>query len=62
MGRAIKAGRGWTNCSHVYRAHATFGGYKDSSIGREIHKMVLDHDQQTNNLLMSYAEQKLGLF
>ncbi|MGJ0484920.1 MAG: acetaldehyde dehydrogenase ExaC [Methylomicrobium sp.] len=62
MGRAIKAGRVWTNCYHTYPAHAAFGGYKESGIGRETHKMMLDHYQQTKNLLVSYAEQKLGFF
>ena len=62
MGRAIKAGRVWTNCYHAYPAHAAFGGYKESGIGRENHKTMLDHYQQTKNLLVSYAEQKLGFF
>ena len=62
MGRAIKAGRVWTNCYHAYPAHATFGGYKESGIGRETHKVMLDHYQQTKNLLVSYSEQKLGFF
>jgi aldehyde dehydrogenase len=62
MGRAIKAGRVWTNCYHAYPAHAAFGGYKQSGIGRETHKMMLDHYQQTKNLLVSYAESKLGFF
>jgi aldehyde dehydrogenase len=62
MGRAIKAGRVWTNCYHAYPAHAAFGGYKESGIGRENHKMMLNHYQQTKNLLVSYAEQKLGFF
>jgi aldehyde dehydrogenase len=57
MGRAIKAGRVWTNCYHAYPAHAAFGGYKESGIGRETHKMMLDHYQQTKNLLVSYSEQ-----
>jgi aldehyde dehydrogenase len=51
MGRAIKAGRVWTNCYHAYPAHAAFGGYKESGIGRETHKVMLDHYQQTKNLL-----------
>ena len=55
MGRAIKAGRVWTNCYHAYPAHAAFGGYKESGIGRETHKMMLDHYQQTKNLLVSYS-------
>ena len=62
MGRAIKAGRVWTNCYHAYPAHSTFGGYKESGIGRETHKMMLDHYQQTKNLLVSYSENKLGFF
>ncbi len=62
MGRAIKAGRVWTNCYHQYPAHAAFGGYKESGIGRENHRMMLDHYQQTKNLLVSYSEQKLGFF
>jgi aldehyde dehydrogenase len=62
MGRAIQAGRVWTNCYHAYPAHAAFGGYKESGIGRETHKVMLDHYQQTKNLLVSYAEQKLGFF
>jgi aldehyde dehydrogenase len=62
MGRAIKAGRVWTNCYHAYPAHAAFGGYKESGIGRETHKVILDHYQQTKNLLVSYSEQKLGFF
>ena len=62
MGRAIKAGRVWTNCYHAYPAHAAFGGYKESGIGRENHKMALGHYQQTKNLLVSYSEDKLGFF
>jgi aldehyde dehydrogenase len=62
MGRGIKAGRVWTNCYHAYPAHATFGGYKESGIGRETHKMMLDHYQQTKNLLVSYSPNKLGFF
>jgi len=62
MGRAIKAGRVWTNCYHAYPAHASFGGYKESGIGRETHKMMLDHYQQTKNLLVSYSPNKLGFF
>jgi aldehyde dehydrogenase len=61
-GRAIKAGRVWTNCYHAYPAHAAFGGYKQSGIGRENHKMMLDHYQQTKNLLVSYSESPLGFF
>ncbi|WP_194813596.1 aldehyde dehydrogenase family protein [Nocardia sp. XZ_19_385] len=62
MGRAIKAGRVWTNCYHAYPAHAAFGGYKKSGIGRENHKMMLEHYQQTKNLLVSYSPSKLGFF
>ncbi|WP_280347110.1 aldehyde dehydrogenase [Nocardia neocaledoniensis] len=62
LGRGIKAGRVWTNCYHAYPAHAAFGGYKKSGIGRENHKMMLDHYQQTKNLLVSYSPQKLGFF
>lgn len=62
MGRALQAGRVWTNCYHVYPAHAAFGGYKGSGFGRENHKMMLDHYQQTKNLLVSYDEKPLGLF
>ncbi|MBP8923946.1 MAG: aldehyde dehydrogenase family protein, partial [Thauera sp.] len=62
MGRAIQAGRVWTNCYHAYPAHAAFGGYKESGIGRENHKVMLDHYQQTKNLLVSYSENKLGFF
>ena len=62
MGRAIKAGRVWTNCYHAYPAHATFGGYKESGIGRETHRIALDNYQQTKNLLVSYNENKLGFF
>jgi aldehyde dehydrogenase len=62
FGREIKAGRVWTNCYHAYPAHATFGGYKESGIGRETHKMMLDHYQQTKNLLVSYSPNKLGFF
>ena len=61
-GRAIQAGRVWTNCYHQYPAHAAFGGYKQSGIGRENHKMMLDHYQQTKNLLVSYSKDKLGFF
>lgn len=62
FGRGIKAGRVWTNCYHAYPAHAAFGGYKQSGIGRETHKMMLDHYQQTKNMLVSYSPQKLGFF
>jgi aldehyde dehydrogenase len=61
-GRAIQAGRVWTNCYHAYPAHAAFGGYKSSGIGRETHKMMLDHYQQTKNLLVSYSPKKLGFY
>ena len=61
-GREIKAGRVWTNCYHAYPAHAAFGGYKQSGIGRENHKMMLDHYQQTKNLLVSYAPEAMGFF
>jgi len=61
-GRTIQAGRVWTNCYHAYPAAAAFGGYKGSGVGRENHKMMLDHYQQTKNLLVSYAPQKLGFF
>jgi len=62
MGRGIQAGRVWTNCYHLYPAHAAFGGYKQSGIGRENHKMMLDHYQQTKNVLMSYSPNALGFF
>ncbi len=62
MGRGIKAGRVWTNCYHLYPAHAAFGGYKQSGIGRENHKQMLDHYQQTKNLLVSYSPRALGFF
>ncbi|OLQ84325.1 aldehyde dehydrogenase [Vibrio ponticus] len=62
MGRGIEAGRIWTNCYHLYPAHAAFGGYKKSGIGRETHKMMLDHYQQTKNLLVSYSTSPLGFF
>ena len=61
-GRDIKAGRVWTNCFHQYPAHAAFGGYKQSGIGRENHKMMLDHYQQTKNLLVSYSPKAMGFF
>jgi len=61
-GREIQAGRVWTNCYHQYPAHAAFGGYKSSGIGRENHRMMLDHYQQTKNLLVSYSADKLGFF
>ncbi|RWX57544.1 acetaldehyde dehydrogenase ExaC [Photobacterium chitinilyticum] len=62
MGRRIEAGRVWINCYHAYPAHAAFGGYKKSGIGRETHKMMLDHYQNTKNLLVSYSESPLGFF
>jgi aldehyde dehydrogenase len=62
LGRAIQAGRVWTNCYHVYPAHAAFGGYKQSGIGRENHKMMLEHYQQTKNLLVSYSPRAVGFF
>src|SRR5271166_2818507 len=61
-GRDIHAGRVWTNCYHAYPAHAAFGGYKQSGVGRENHKMMLDHYQQTKNLLVSYSPNALGFF
>jgi len=62
FGRGIQAGRVWTNCYHAYPAAAAFGGYKGSGIGRENHKMMLDHYQQTKNMLVSYSPDKLGFF
>lgn len=62
FGRGIQAGRVWTNCYHVYPAHAAFGGYKQSGIGRENHKMMLDHYQQTKCMLVSYSTKPTGLF
>ncbi|RMO87850.1 Aldehyde dehydrogenase protein [Pseudomonas syringae pv. tagetis] len=62
VGRAIKAGRVWTNCYHLYPAHAAFGGYKKSGVGRETHKIALEHYQQTKNLLVSYDTNPLGFF
>jgi len=62
FGRGIKAGRVWTNCYHAYPAHSAFGGYKKSGIGRETHKMMLDHYQQTKNVLVSYSPKALGFF
>jgi aldehyde dehydrogenase len=62
LGRGIQAGRVWINCYHAYPAHAAFGGYKQSGIGRETHSMILDHYQQTKNLLVSYSPKKLGFF
>ncbi len=62
VGRQIQAGRVWTNCYHAYPAHAAFGGYKMSGVGRENHKMMLAHYQQTKNLLVSYSQNALGFF
>lgn len=62
IGRALQAGRVWTNCYHAYPAHAAFGGYKRSGFGRENHRMMLDSYQQTKNLLVSYSAKKLGFF
>ncbi|MEM6987229.1 MAG: aldehyde dehydrogenase family protein [Pseudomonadota bacterium] len=62
VGRGIQAGRVWTNCYHLYPAHAAFGGYKKSGIGRETHKVALEHYQQTKNLLVSYSTSPLGFF
>ena len=62
VGRGIQAGRVWTNCYHHYPAHAAFGGFKQSGIGRENHKMMLGHYQQTKNLLVSYSPKALGFF
>ncbi|SEO74172.1 aldehyde dehydrogenase [Aquisalimonas asiatica] len=62
MGRGIQAGRVWTNCYHLYPAHAAFGGYKQSGIGRENHRMMLDHYQQTKNMLVSYDPSPMGFF
>jgi aldehyde dehydrogenase len=62
FGRSIQAGRVWTNCYHLYPAHAAFGGYKQSGIGRETHKSMLDHYQQTKNILVSYSPNALGFF
>jgi aldehyde dehydrogenase len=62
FGRAIQAGRVWTNCYHAYPAHAAFGGYKQSGIGRENHLKMLEHYQNTKNMLVSYSPKKLGFF
>ena len=62
FGRGIQAGRVWTNCYHLYPAHSAFGGYKQSGIGRENHLMMLDHYQQTKNMLVSYNPNKMGFF
>jgi len=62
VSREIKAGRVWTNCYHVYPAHAAFGGYKHSGFGRETHKIMMDYYQQTKNQLMSYSPKAMGFF
>ncbi|EGQ9303660.1 aldehyde dehydrogenase family protein, partial [Vibrio vulnificus] len=62
MARDIEAGRIWVNCYHAYPAHAAFGGYKKSGIGRETHKMMLDHYQNTKNMVVSYSVNPLGFF
>jgi aldehyde dehydrogenase len=62
FGRGIQAGRVWTNCYHIYPAHSAFGGYKQSGIGRENHLMMLDHYQQTKNMLVSYSPKAMGFF
>ena len=62
FGRGIQAGRVWTNCYHLYPAHSAFGGYKKSGFGRENHKMMLDHYQQTKNVLISYSPKAMGFF
>src|SRR5260370_24991814 len=62
FGRAIQAGRVWTNCYHLYPAHAAFGGYKQSGIGRENHLKMLNHYQHTKNMLDSYSTKRLGIF
>ncbi|VAW18820.1 Aldehyde dehydrogenase [hydrothermal vent metagenome] len=62
FGRALQAGRVWTNCYHLYPAHAAFGGYKQSGVGRENHLMMLANYQQTKNMLVSYSPNKLGFF
>ena len=62
MARGIEAGRVWVNCYHAYPAHSAFGGYKKSGVGRECHKMVRDHYQQTKNMLVSYDTSPLGFF
>jgi aldehyde dehydrogenase len=60
IGPGIQAGRVWVNNYHAYPAHAAFGGYKQSGIGREMHKMMLDHYQQTKNVLVSYSPRPAG--
>ncbi|MFA0465209.1 aldehyde dehydrogenase family protein, partial [Vibrio sp. 10N.261.45.F1] len=62
MAKNIQAGRIWVNCYHAYPAHAAFGGYKKSGIGRETHKMMLDHYQNTKNIIVSHSVNPLGFF
>jgi aldehyde dehydrogenase len=62
ISRKVQAGRVWVNCYHAYPAHAPFGGYKKSGIGRETHKMMLSHYRQTKNMLISYDKNALGFF
>ena len=62
ISRNIQAGRVWVNCYHLYPAHAPFGGYKKSGIGRETHKMMLNHYRQTKNMLISYDKNAMGFF
>ena len=62
ISRGIQAGRVWVNCYHLYPAHAPFGGYKKSGIGRETHKMMLNHYRQTKNMLISYDKNAMGFF
>ncbi len=62
VARSLKAGRVWTNCYHLYPAHAAFGGYKQSGVGRETHKMMLSHYTQTKNILVSYDQKPMGFF
>ena len=62
MTRGIEAGRIWCNCYHDYPSHASFGGYKKSGIGRETHKMMLNHYRHTKNVITSYSKSKLGFF
>jgi len=62
VAHGLQAGRVWVNCYHLYPAHAAFGGYKQSGIGRENHKMMLDHYQQVKNMLVSYSPSALGFF
>jgi aldehyde dehydrogenase len=62
ISRSVQAGRVWVNCYHAYPAHAPFGGYKKSGIGRETHKMMLNHYRQTKNMLISYSKNALGFF